>query len=57
MAFFFLIFIFGCAVSFLLHRLFSSFGEWGLLSIRGAWDSHYSGFSCCGAWAVGVQAQ
>ena len=29
--------------------------EWGLLCC-GVWASHCSGFSCCRAWALGVQA-
>ena len=32
-------FIFGCAGSSLLRGLFSSFGEWGLLSSRDPWSS------------------
>ena len=35
---------------FLLHGLFSSFGEWGLLSGHRSWASHCSAFSC-GVWA------
>ena len=27
---------------------------WGLLSSCGVWASHCSGFSCCGAWALGL---
>ena len=38
------IFIFGCAGSLLLRTLSSSFS---------AWASHYSGFSCFRAWALG----
>ena len=34
---------------------FSSCGKQGLLCC-GAWASHFSGFSCCGARALGVQA-
>ena len=30
--------------------------EQGLLSSCGARASHCSGFSCCGAWALGTQA-
>ena len=44
---------FGFAGSSLLHRLFSSCGEWRLLSRCGVWTSRGSGFSCCGAWALG----
>ena len=36
--------------------LFSSFGEWGLLSTFGAWASHCRGFSHFGAQAVGERA-
>ena len=46
-------FVFGCTQSSLLCQVFSSFGEWGLLSTCGALASHYSGFSCCGPWALG----
>ena len=38
---------------------FSSCGERGLLFIAvrcGAWTPHCGGFSCCGAWALGVRA-
>ena len=38
-------------LSFLLHGLFSSCGEW-VLSSHIAWASHCSGFSCCKAWAL-----
>ena len=48
------LFIFGCSGSLLLHRLFSSRGEWGLLPSC-TWASHCSGFSCCIAWALGPQ--
>ena len=37
--FFFKLFIFGCAGSSLLYRLFSSYGKWGLLSSPGSWAS------------------
>ena len=36
----------------MLHGLFSSCGEQGLLSSRGARASHRGGSSCCGAWAL-----
>ena len=36
-----------------MHSLFSSFGKWGLLSSCGVWASCCSGFSCCGALALG----
>ena len=42
------LFIFGCARSSLLLRLFSTCSEWGLLFSCGAWASHFDGFSCCG---------
>ena len=45
------LFIFGCAGSLLLHGLFSSCGEQGLLSSCHTWASVYSGFSCCSFWA------
>ena len=48
----FSLFIFGCAGSSLLHRLFSSCGKWGLLSTCGVQDSHFGGFFCCGVWAL-----
>ena len=35
---------------------FSSCGKWELLSSCGARASHRRGFSCCGAWALGVRA-
>ena len=48
----------------LLHRLFSSCGEQGLLSSCSAQPSHCGGFSCCSSWALehrlsscGTQAQ
>ena len=34
--------------------LFSSCGNQGLLSSCGAWSSHCNGFSCCGAWTLGI---
>ena len=49
----FICFIFGCAGSSLLLELFSSCGDWGLLSGCDAWPSHFSGFSC-GAWVLGA---
>ena len=47
------IFIFGCASSSLLHKLFSSCSDLGLLSSCGVHASRCSGFSCCGTWALG----
>ena len=45
------LFIFGCAGFSLLHGLFCSCGEQGLLSSCGVWASYCGGFSCHGAWA------
>ena len=50
------IYLFGRAGSWLLCGLFSSCGEWGLLSSCGARASHRGGFSCCREWALGVWA-
>ena len=44
---------FGCTGCLLLHRLFSSCGEWQLLSSCGAQASHCGGFSCCRARVLG----
>ena len=49
------LFIFGCAGSSLLRRLFSSCGKQGLLSSGGIQVSHCSSFSCgeaTGTWAL-----
>jgi len=46
------IYLFGCAGSLLLHRLFCGCGRQGLLSGCAAQASHSSGFSCCGAQSV-----
>ena len=40
-----------CAIFF-----FSSCGEQGLLSSCGVWASHWGGFSCCRARALGARA-
>ena len=40
---------FGCVESSLLHGLFTTFGQQGLLCSCGTWASHCSGFSCCRA--------
>ena len=48
------LFIFGRAGSLLLHGLFSSCSKQRLLSSCGGQASHGSGFSCCGAWALGT---
>ena len=45
--------IFGCAGSSLLHRFFSTCTKQGLRSSCSAWASHFSGFSCCRARALG----
>ena len=45
------LFVFDCTQTWLLHGLFSSCGEQGLLSSCGMQASHCGGFSCCGAWA------
>ena len=47
-----MLFIFGCAGSSLLQRLFSSCGKWGLLSSFSAQASLWC-FSCCWAQAPG----
>ena len=47
---------FGCAESWLLHQLFSSCGEWELLSSCGVGASHCDGFSCLRAQALGAAA-
>ena len=44
----FYLFVFGCAGSSLLHRLFSSCGKWGLRSGCGVRDSPFGGFFRCG---------
>ena len=45
-------FIFGCAGSSLLLRLFFSCSEQGLLSSFGAQASHCGGFCCCSSQAL-----
>ena len=47
-SFYFFTYIFGCAESLLLHELFSSCGEWGLLSRCGVQVSY------CGPWLFSV---
>ena len=54
--FFFFLYFFGCAGSWLLHRLFSSCRKQGLFSSCSVWASHCSGFSWCEAWALGAWA-
>ena len=47
-------FIFGCAGSSLLRVGFLSLQWVGATLHGGAWASHCSGFSCCGAQAIGL---
>ena len=47
------IYLFLVVLSLLLHGLFSSCGEQGLLSSCGAWDSHCTDFSSSRAQALG----
>ena len=47
------LFIFGYTGSLMLLGLFSSCGEWGLLSSCSVRASHCGGFSCCEAEALG----
>ena len=56
--FFFLmyLFIFGCVGSSLLRRGFLQLWRAGATLRRGARASHFSGFSCCGAQALGTRA-
>ena len=60
--FFFLIhlfiylFIFGCVGSLLLHMAFLQLRRVGATLRCAARTSHHSGFSCCGAWALGTRA-
>ena len=49
------LFIFGYAGSPLLCGLFSSCSQQGLHFSLSTLVSHYSVFSCCTAWALGVQ--
>ena len=50
---FLFIYVWLCSVFMAVHGLFSSSGEWGLLSSYGAQTSHFSGFSCCRAQVQG----
>ena len=52
-----ILFICGCAGFLLLCGLFSSCRQQGLLSSCGVQASHCSGFSLCGAPALGIWAQ
>ena len=49
----FIYFIFHCAGSLLLCRLVFPCGKWELLSSCGAQSTHWGGFPCCRAWALG----
>ena len=48
--------MFGCIGSSLLHAGFLELRRAGDALPCGAWASHCSGFSCCGARAIGTQA-
>ena len=50
------IFICGCVVSSLLCAGFLQLWRVGATLRCSAWASHCSGFSCCGAWALGARA-
>ena len=50
------LFIFGYIGPSLLHTGFLQLQRVGATLPCGAWASHCSGFSCCGAWALGAQA-
>ena len=55
----FIYFLFGWAVSSLLHRLFSSGSKWVQLSgygVQACVASHLCGFSCCRRRALGARA-
>ena len=52
----FYLFIFGCVGSLLLCAGFVQLQRAGATLRCGAWASHCSGFSCCGARALGVRA-
>ena len=54
--FLFYLFIFGCVGSLLLHGGFLQLWRAGATLRCGAQVSHCSGFSCCGAQALGVRA-
>ena len=51
------LFIFGCVGSLLLRTCFLQLLRAGATLPCGAWASHCSGFSCCGARALGTRAQ
>ena len=50
------LFVFGCIGSSLLCACFLQLWQAGATLRCGAWASHCSGFSCCGAWALGTWA-
>ena len=50
------LFIFGCIVSSQLHAGFLQLRRAGATLRCSAQASHCGGFSCCGAWALGVRA-
>ena len=52
----FILFIFGCVGSLLLRAGFLLLWRVGVTLHCGAWASHCSGFFCCGAQALGMQA-
>ena len=52
----FIYFIFGCVGSLLLPTGFLQLQRVGATLRCGTWASHCGGLSCCGAWALGVQA-
>ena len=55
----FVLFIYLCLTALGLRccvQAFSSCSEWGLLFCCNTWASHYSGFSCCRAQALGMWA-
>ena len=51
--YFVILFIFGCAGACCCMQIFCCCSEWGLLSNCDVRASHWSGFSYCGAWALG----
>ena len=55
-SFTYLLFIFGCIGSSLWHGGFLQLWQAGATLRCGAWASHCSGFSCCGARALGARA-
>ena len=53
---FLFIYFFGCVGSSLLHTGFLYLQRAGATLCCGARASHCGGFSCCGAWALGMRA-